>query len=285
MSLPFDLIADEGSRATMKQVLSRTADFQVLSDPTLIVGMSDYESGAVVPGCNWTRVDVEFKREPNKSSPFICLLDTRSMVKVLWELNCISADNIDTTRRNRAIGIWYDEVFSHYIEDRWGSVDGIQYIGAYSKRPHLDTTTVSYETGKRIGIHIDAWEKWHWSKTMHSKYRLCVNIGFTDRYFVFANTTAKQFVEKIGSAIDEGDSDTITDTELVGGTSYFRKHAKQVDLEFYKLRIAPGFAYLAPTDFIYHDGSTLGANEHTAQFTVRGYFQRSHCDWWRYSGN
>jgi hypothetical protein len=62
-------------------------------------------------------------------------------------------------------------------------------------------------------------------------------------------------------------------------TDQIRDRAPDFGMRLCRLRIPPGFAYIAPTDLLLHDASTVGVSNFGASFAVRGAFQSSENDW------
>jgi len=44
-----------------------------------------------------------------------------------------------------------------------------------------------------------------------------------------------------------------------------------------RIKVRPGQAYIAPTENIFHDGSTLGTSEVDRHMTCRGHFSLNGC--------
>jgi hypothetical protein len=133
--------------------------------------------------------------------------------------------------------------------------------------PNLTTVTVTGD-GKncqRIGLHVDTWQTAAIDRRHLSPGRLCVNVGRADRWFIFVPYTLDQIAARMALA------GCGTNNYLVNRLveSYLSSHT---DSPVYRLRIHPGEAYVAPTDNMIHDGSSLAATEISLCYTYRGRF-------------
>lgn len=274
MQLPYDLVCDRQSRELWERNIELCADFEKKTAEAAARPPIPYEEGAIVPVGPWTVLSPQMildQQHPERH--FIGLVNLRPAVEPLWNLKCITRANIAQAAHISAFRHWFDEIFKEYIFKRWGPIEGLQYNGGYSSEPNLDTTTVSLRTKRRIGIHIDTWEGFGWTDRTRAKYRLSVNVGFEDRYFVFSTRTTQEF------PIENSKSELFRGREIRGGTRDFQQKLMPGDMSFLRVRVPPGHAYFAPTEFVFHDGSTLGISQHTAMFSVRGFFQHSPVRW------
>jgi hypothetical protein len=123
-------------------------------------------------------------------------------------------------------------------------------IGLAHGAPGKRTTTINPANGHRLGLHFDSWDMLPLHNRSASRYRLSVNVGTSDRFFLFVAMSAVealQIVETRGSAPRNA-------------TMVFREAQRaRPTTNVYRLRVPPGWAYVAPTDNLPHDGSTLGA--------------------------
>ncbi len=134
---------------------------------------------------------------------------------------------------------------SHFV---W-SPSQFHLIGLNSNRPGLLTTTVNERRHKRLGIHFDSWDSLPMNMRSRSRYRLSVNVGAGDRYFLFMTFTATDVLDVLRGEVNAANNAT----ELLRLALRRQPHCA------YRLRVPPMWGYVAQTDFLPHDGSTFGA--------------------------
>jgi hypothetical protein len=154
-----------------------------------------------------------------------------------------------------------------HIRRRFGTsaIHAVHGLSQYP--PGLETVTVDRGTGFRLGLHIDNWDRLALNCRAGSQPRLCINIGPEHRYFLFVPQT----VQSIANAVCDGDR---PNAEMA------LSHESLLDLFFKQLssgpvvriKLKPDEAYIAQTDNLIHDASTVGTERAGWTFTVRGRF-------------
>ncbi|MFP3833884.1 hypothetical protein [Chryseobacterium sp. SIMBA_028] len=119
--------------------------------------------------------------------------------------------------------------------------------------------TTTKQNDQYIGLHIDSWDKQPISEREKSKNRICFNIGKEARYLYFINIPANQ----LSTESSDAEIDEIVTHFLVSNPEY----------PVLRIRINPFEGYIAPTEYIIHDGSTSGNLFKDITFTIRSYFQ------------
>ncbi len=122
-------------------------------------------------------------------------------------------------------------------------------IGLNTNRAGLVTTTVNERRHRRLGIHFDSWDSLPMHLRCRSRYRLSVNVGAGDRYFLFMALTAADILDAL-----KGEVETASNA-----TDLLRLVLQRGSHRVYRLRVPPLWGYVAQTDFLPHDGSTFGA--------------------------
>jgi hypothetical protein len=126
--------------------------------------------------------------------------------------------------------------------------------------PGLVTVTINDVLGAYIGLHVDSWDGTSVPQSGAARSRICVNLGEEPRRFQFLPIIfASQDPQAYG--LGEGARDALAERILAtrGGPVL-------------ELSLAPGEAYLAPTDNIIHDGCTLGRTTLDYNLNLRGHF-------------
>lgn len=138
--------------------------------------------------------------------------------------------------------------------------------GMGGRQPGLSTATIDKKRGCRNGLHTDSWDKLPLAQKPESTNRICVNLGLDSRYFLFVNLTEMDIFEMLGC--DESDVSKPWTRQL---THEFMQHYP--DYPVVKLRIAPGEAYIAPTENMIHDASTAEMQHLDIKVMMRGYYR------------
>jgi len=134
--------------------------------------------------------------------------------------------------------------------------------------PEIETLTYYMEEQKLIfvGMHIDRSTKFDLSNVETSKNRLCINIGKEDRILYFVNLTLNQIVELLRKK-KEIDISHVTINNIA--EIFFKEYP---EYPVVKVVQRPYDYYIAPTDNVLHDGSSLGKKYHDICLVWTGYF-------------
>jgi hypothetical protein len=118
----------------------------------------------------------------------------------------------------------------------------------------------------RNGLHTDNWDALPLAQKQDSTNRICVNLGLDSRYFLFINLTERDIFEMLGCP----DSDIKKPWTRQLTNEFMRRYP---DYPVVKLRIAPGEAYIAPTENMIHDASTAEMKHLDIKVMMRGYYR------------
>lgn len=103
-----------------------------------------------------------------------------------------------------------------------------------------------------VGLHLDSWEKLPLRRRHFSKQRLCINMGTETRYFIFINRTLMQMFTDLNLV------DPIDIYQDYRGLRLAEKFMRIYDqYPAISIAIEPGEAYIAPTENIIHDATSL----------------------------
>ncbi len=138
--------------------------------------------------------------------------------------------------------------------------------GMGGRQPGLSTATIDNKRGCRNGLHTDNWDGLPLTKKQDSTNRICVNLGLDSRYFLFLNLTEMEIFEMLGCR--ESDINKPWTRQLTN--EFMRRYPKYPVV---KLRIAPGEAYIAPTENMIHDASTAEMKHLDIKVMMRGYYR------------
>jgi hypothetical protein len=146
----------------------------------------------------------------------------------------------------------------------------LRYAGAgINTRPaNLPTCTINQNTDRYIGLHVDTFYSREIEMRPNSPARICCNLGSEERFLLFVNLTLSKMVgllDDVGNQ-DPGRHDTGRGLAISFLTAFPHYPVTRI-------RLAPGEAYIAPTENMVHDGSTEGKREADITLTILGDFQ------------
>lgn len=130
--------------------------------------------------------------------------------------------------------------------------------------PNLKNNTFNTNEKVFIGMHLDSWEKKNYIERKEARNRICINLGAEPRYLLFYNISIHTMAEYINL---KNNAESLNINEI-----YKLFAAKYVNYPILKLRINPLEAYLAPTEFIIHDGCNQGTKTPDINLVFRGYY-------------
>ncbi|MEU5811206.1 hypothetical protein [Streptomyces sp. NPDC047718] len=136
-----------------------------------------------------------------------------------------------------------------------GDPDSV-YLGQALAKPDMLTTTDNYQDGRLLGLHLDNWDKLRYSDKHTGRRRLSLNLGPGTRYIILGAIDA----QTVCRAVHPADF-----VHRYPHTNDFRDYvADGRPVRIFRIRLAPGEGYLAPTEYLLHDGSTEGEDEPSA---------------------
>jgi len=176
----------------------------------------------------------------------------------------------------------------HYLKS-FSPQDPATFSAININQKNLTTVTFDPESNQYIGLHLDNWDQLPLQKRYLATNRICINLGRSDRYFLFINLT---LIDMLNAICCDGKAEAnrwnqfftwLRHKTLPTSHPSFPKASPvklhQVfmqrfpDYPVVRVRIAPGEGYIAPTENIIHDGSSLGSATPDVQTTLRGHFK------------
>jgi hypothetical protein len=151
-----------------------------------------------------------------------------------------------------------------YLRERFAYKSEPFNHGIHVHRPGRETVTLNTATGKYLGLHLDSWERYSVEARARSLNRICVNFGAEPRHLLFLNLSLMNVARL--AEVSQETADHAYDSVGPAFMSRFPGYP------IVKVRIAPGEAYIAPTDNIIHDASTVGSRSPSVTLTLRGWF-------------
>ena len=141
-------------------------------------------------------------------------------------------------------------------------------IGPSKNPPNLKTVTINREIDRYNGLHVDNWDRVDLDSRHLATNRICVNVGREDRYLLFLPLSLMDVSVALSREI--GPQWVAPRRYTLIGRQFMERFP---DVPVVRCRIAPGEAYIAPTENLIHDGSTVGQSQMDEQFTLRGHIR------------
>jgi hypothetical protein len=144
-------------------------------------------------------------------------------------------------------------------------------LGINIAAPDLMTVTIDrqldLERQTYTGMHLDSWDKLPLKHRHKSRNRLCINLGKEDRFFLFIDLTLMDIFRALGLSETKDIHKYYRGLQL--GEAFMHQYP---NYPVVKLRLAPGEAYIAPTENIIHDATNRGTRHPDITLTFLGYF-------------
>ncbi|MCB5911979.1 hypothetical protein [Streptomyces pinistramenti] len=141
------------------------------------------------------------------------------------------------------------------------------YLGQAHSKPGSLTTTGNPANGQLLGLHLDNWDRLPYDAKDTGRRRLCLNLGPGTRYLILCLTNAKALCRAVHP---HGYTSRYPHTDDLRA---FITAGRQ--LPCIRIRLDPGDGYIAPTEYLPHDGSTEHQNERSSAVFWLGHWPAS----------
>jgi hypothetical protein len=231
----------------------------------------EFFDNAYIPLTNWrqpTDSEMEIICNTNYSSnPLVqvlrlpdvvtnCLNDLQTQIIGLQTQQVLKMVHSLNSQLQQQTKIW------DYINSiHYGLTQEIKVLGLGAMDPGKITVSYDSKSGRHVGLHFDSFSGDDILHREQSPNRLCINIGTEVRYLMFINLTASQIYHLLNQP-SINNVNTLLRTFLQQYPQY----------PVLRIKIHPGEAYIAPTEAIIHDGTTLEKTHVDVSFTVLGRF-------------
>lgn len=163
------------------------------------------------------------------------------------------------------------QVILTYLKPWYKSPANLAIHNVAYKSSGLLTATFDARRGAYIGLHVDNWDKQPFGKTSSARTRISINLGQYDRFFLFYNLTLQTMFDLMNiSTLELEGKYPRTNLNQAVGYEFMRRYP---EYPVTRLRIAPKEAYIAPTENLFHDGSSIGQLGQDITLTIRGHFR------------
>jgi hypothetical protein len=212
---------------------SLTGRCDIAAGVRLTANDSGWEDGAVVPLDDWQPLTEQQATDLRANST----TDPNTVVEIVEV-------SIDRTAAHAMIPI----AASNF--DPFDGRHAADFLGYVDQDPGLRTSTIDQSQDLRIGIHLDNFDKLSFAHRAAGRRRLGVNFGPGIRHLLLAT-------------IDVLDVCTVNNPAQPSRyphTDDLRRYVlDERPLTILRIRLDPGQGYIAPTELLPHDGSTLAA--------------------------
>lgn len=196
-----------------------------------------YDGGAVVPDDDWKSLSADDaeRHRADDSTP-----DSARIELVHRPLPALDPDDLagrleTAARLDPPNGCWPNKL-----------------LGCAASPGNWATTTEDSGTGRRIGLHVDNFDRLSYPRRHQGRRRLCLNLGPGPRYLLVGDHDIQQICRTLHAAPDR----------RYPHTEDIRRYvAAGHPLRCLRIRLEPGDGYIAPTEFLPHDGSTAGIDQ------------------------
>jgi hypothetical protein len=240
------------------------------------LGFMSYTSNAYVPKNDWRVLTTPeqndlFSNEVKRYSEQISIIKcAKNPFNTLIDLGLNTISTLEDSVKFSG-NEYFSEALCDIFEPVLSQIKSIQdtHINMIAYRPKALYTVTENEQGKLIGLHVDNWCRKPLAIREESQNRVCLNVGRSPRYFLFNRLNIKAIHSKC-----QHQSLISKDTENIHEilNAYFAHYS---DDPIIRIKLNPGEAYIAPTELIIHDGSSLGQSVCDLQVTIRGHISHA----------
>ena len=129
----------------------------------------------------------------------------------------------------------------------FGERHSARFLGYTDCAAGQRTTTTDTRTMRRLGIHLDNFDRMPLERRHESRRRIGINLGPGPRFLVLATVDIQALADVTPLIKRDPHTDQVRRYVAQGG-----------ELTCIRIRLEPGEGYVAPTELIPHDGSTMG---------------------------
>ncbi|MEW2618935.1 hypothetical protein [Streptomyces sp. NPDC048106] len=201
-------------------------------------GKPGYDDGALVPGDDWTPVTADEAEQlrADATAPDSVLIELVHQPLPDLEPNDLAC-RLETA------------VLLDPLNGRWPAT----LLGCAVGPGNRPTTTEDLATGRRIGLHVDNFDRLPYATRHQGRRRLCLNLGPGPRYLLVGDHDVQEICRALHS-------DAALERHYPHTEDIRRYVAAGHSLRCLRIRLDPGDGYIAPTEFLPHDGSTAGVD-------------------------
>jgi len=261
------------------------ADAIEVNSGTTPASMTDYlnqcfEPGAIVPNDDWRGLTRD-ERDivvgwPNAYRPGTWIAVYRVPEELLSPFDEARRKTRQSNRRGEVLGIWTESAraakpaFDRFVWQAFSlrpdRPDSMKLSGGIRVNdPAMKTVTTRPKTSDLVGLHVDDWYSADVVGRDQSPNRISINIGVQDRFFLFVNLPVSGFFQLHREDTGDPGQHRISCTQL--GRRFLLANPKYPVI---RVRVKPGEAYVAPTENMLHDGSSIAMKAPDVVLSLHG---------------
>ena len=223
--------------------------------------LKEYQDDALVPEPRWEKVDPDWASlmRPPDSEKADCVGLIKFSAYDFQTLRRFVASFRGSKDTPAAVQLLKQTIRNYLTID-----GGFEVLGVFASEAKLYTVTRN-KAKEFIGLHVDNWDNRSISTRTESRSRICVNLGPGHRYFLFSP------VRFIDASVEGGVNPDLFSAATELGRTFLKNNP---ETPIFRLKLEPGFAYLAPTESTIHDGSTIDSTEASDTLVCFGKFGR-----------
>lgn len=156
----------------------------------------------------------------------------------------------------------FDQELNTFLSEFYTETPRRRFLGAFALPPNLTSVATDKNTSAPLGLHFDNSIGFPVEQFEGKPNRISLNVGKQSRHLYFMNQGLEEVYQDM-----HGKAPFVDEVELA---YQFLKHYPEKPVV--RLTVEPYEAYIAPTDHVIHDGSTLGTTEPDITLVIMGYF-------------
>jgi hypothetical protein len=182
--------------------------------------------------------------------------------KKLKLYDCLNISDINFIQNTTEYKYAIDKLKS-FLNKKYMIKNDFEIHNLFFGKPNLSNNTFNSKDNVYIGLHLDSWEKQPFCERKNARNRICINLGKEHRYLQFYNISLTTMASFVGFNT-KGNFDI---------NNIYKEFAFQYpNYPVLRIKVNPYEAYIAPTEFIIHDGSNINTIYPDINLVVRGYF-------------
>jgi hypothetical protein len=187
----------------------------------------------------------------------------RTKFKDLAISNCINIQDINYCQNSEEFKLAREKLLKFLSKNNLADTPLTPH-SIYFGQPNLGNNTFNTKENVYIGMHLDSWEGELFQNRKNARNRICINLGNDSRYLMFYNVS----LFSMATMANFETKSVSYDINMI-----YKKFAQSFpEIPIYRLEVKPYEAYIAPTEFIIHDGSSWNSTFPDINLVVRGRF-------------